>query len=61
MHYVNFSKFIIRIPLLPISELNSFLSINDNLGNKIKNTINNYAVKEAIFLATPDLYSKFQP
>ena len=58
-NYQNFNQFILRTPLYPLDFLQKLLGENID-ENQLNSFCNNPIVKEAIFLASPNLYSKIE-
>ena len=56
--YIPFGKFILRTPLSPIEYLQKLVLEKNTDLELIKNELENPVIKEAIFLASPDLHSQ---
>jgi len=56
--YKPFKKIIQRIPLKPINYFKNFLTKSNDTGNFLNEIINNNIIKEAFYLASPNLHTK---
>jgi hypothetical protein len=58
--YQNFSSFILRAPLFPFNFIESLIAGHDTSEEQLKEICKNPVIQEAIFLASPDLYTPMQ-
>ncbi|MCK5057749.1 MAG: lantibiotic dehydratase family protein [Candidatus Aminicenantes bacterium] len=58
--YQNFSSFILRSPLFPFNFIESLISGRDTTEEQLREVCDNPVIREAIFLASPDLYAPMQ-
>ncbi|MFC2155956.1 lantibiotic dehydratase family protein, partial [Acidobacteriota bacterium] len=58
--YQNYSSFILRSPLFPFNFIESLISGRDTTEEQLREVCDNPVIREAIFLASPDLYAPIQ-
>ena len=58
--YQNFSSLILRSPLFPFNFIESLISGRDTTEEQLREVCGNPVIREAIFLASPDLYTPMQ-
>ncbi|MCD4794096.1 MAG: lantibiotic dehydratase family protein [Bacteroidales bacterium] len=56
--YKPFKNFILRTPLKPVNHLSNFLLKTESSGNLLGEILENKIIKEAFYLASPNLFSK---